>query len=139
VLAIALALGLLIIGGVALWGALTNRDSGKPVAVTPLPSGVVSSQASDSQSTGQPPGNQGGNTIVIQCLAVQCPVFVAGPGPTDVQFHGDLLQNDRRIFTATRLTVAVDDASTVSVTINGRQQARGRRGKSKTYDAPPQQ
>jgi hypothetical protein len=139
VLAVALALGLLIIGGVALWGALTNRDSGKPVAATPLPSGAVSSKASDKQPTQQPPGNQGGNTIVIHCLAVQCPVFVAGPGPTDVQFHGNLTQNERRIFTETRLTVAVDDASTVSVTINGRQQARGRRGESKTYDAPAQQ
>jgi hypothetical protein len=128
-LAVVLAFGLLIVGGIALWGALT-KDSGKPGAATPAPSGASRSGGSTSQI---------GNTVIIHCLAAQCPVFVAGPGPTDVQFNGNLGQNDRRVFNETRLTVSVQDASTVSVTINGQVQPKGRPGEQKTYEVPPRQ
>jgi hypothetical protein len=129
-LAVVLAFGLLIVGGVALWGALTNKDNGKQRAGTPAPSGASRSGGSTSQI---------GNTVIIHCLATQCPVFVAGPGPTDVQFNGNLGQNERRVFNETRLTVSVQDASTVSVTINGQVQPKGRPGEQKTYEVPPQQ
>jgi hypothetical protein len=129
-LAVIVAIGLLIIGGIALWGALTGKDSGKPGAVTPAPSGASRSGGSTSQI---------GNTVIIHCLAAHCPVFVAGPGPTDVQFNGNLGQNERRIFNETRLTVSVQDASTVSVTINGKEQPKGQPGEQKTYEVPPKQ
>ena len=83
--------------------------------------------------TGQPPP-----AIVSlweQYLAVQCPVFVGGPGPNDVQFNGNLTHDESLVFNETRLTVAVQDASTVSVTINGRQQPRGGHG-PQTYEVP---
>jgi hypothetical protein len=134
VIAVVLAFGLLIIGGIALWGALTSKDGEKPNAASPTPSSVGSSTKSKAPST-----SQIGNTIVIHCLATQCPVFVSGPGPTDVQFNGNLSQNERRIFNETRLTVAVQDASTVTVTINGKLQPRGARGEAKTYEVPSPQ
>lgn len=132
VLAVAVAFALLIIGGIALWGALTSKDAEKPSAAAPTPAG-------DGKTTApaQPTRSSRviGNTIVIHCLAVQCPVFVSGPGPNDVQFNGNLTHDESRIFNETRLTVAVQDASTVSVTINGRQQPRGGHG-PQTYEVP---
>lgn len=135
VLAVGAAVGLLIIGGMALWGALTNKGSDKPNTASTLPTTAGSTKA---KAPGSSPG-QVGNTIIIHCLAAQCPVFVSGPGPTDVQFNGNLTQNEQRIFNETRLTVAVQDASTVAVTINGRPQPRGRRGEAKTYEVPSPQ
>ena len=129
------AFGLLIVGGIALWGALTSKDGEKPNAAPPTPSSVGSSTAKPKPSS----PNQVGNTIVIHCLATQCPVFVSGPGPTDVQFNGSLSQNERRIFNETRLTVAVQDAGGVTVTINGQLQPKGRRGEAKTYEVPSPQ
>jgi hypothetical protein len=136
-LAITLALGLLIVGGTMLWGAWTKDSSSSQAASSPSPSGSASTTPSRSSGNSTPPDHPAGNTVVIQCLAVQCSVFVAGPGPTDVQFNGKLSRDERRIFSATRLTVAVDDASTVNVTINGHQQPRGRRGEPGTYAVPP--
>jgi hypothetical protein len=134
VIAVVLALGLLIIGGIALWGALTSKAGEKPNAVSPTPSSVGSNTKSKA-----PPSSQVDNTVVIHCLAAQCPVFVSGPGPTDVQFNGNLGQNERRIFTGSRLTAAVQDASMVTVTINGKLQPKGARGEAKTYEVPSPQ
>jgi hypothetical protein len=138
VLAVVLALGLLIVGGIALWGALTNKQSTKSLAGTPAPSGAKTSKAA-----GKPvrttPANPVDNTVVIHCLAAACPVFVAGPGPTDVQYRGNLGQNDRRVFNGSRLVVQLDDAGIVTVTINGRLQPRPRQGVPKTYEVPAQQ
>lgn len=136
VLAVLVAFGLLIIGGIALWGALTGKnDTKQSSAATSAPSGATDTKQTDRASA---PAGQDGNTIAVHCLAVQCQVFVAGPGANDVQFNGNLSQNETRIFNGTRLTVAVQDASTVDVTINGRQQTKGKRGVPATYEAPSQ-
>jgi hypothetical protein len=132
VIAVVVAFCLLIIGGIALWGALTSKD-GKPSTASSTPASAGSS------SKPKAPSSQVGNTIEIHCLAVQCQVFVAGPGPTDVLFNGNLRQNERQTFNETRLTVAVQDASTVAVTINGKLQPRGARGDAKTYEVPSSQ
>jgi hypothetical protein len=131
VLAVVLAFGLLIIGGIALWGALTGKDDkDKPSGAASVP--ATATKASSSKVS--PP--ESGNTIEVKCLVTQCPVFVAGPGATDVQFNGNLTQNQTRIFNGTHLTVAVQDASTVAVTINGHPQRRGASGEGKTYETP---
>jgi cytoskeletal protein RodZ len=133
-LAVTLALGLLIVGGTMIWGAWTKDSSS---SASSSPSASPSSRPARTQRTNSPPPDRpAGNTVEIQCLAAQCPVFVAGPGPTDVQFNGKLGHDERRIFSETRLTVAVDDASTVVVTINGRPQPKGRPGQPKTYAVP---
>jgi hypothetical protein len=134
VIAVVLAFGLLIIGGIALWGALTSKAGEKPNAASPTPSSVASATKSKA-----PPSGQVDNTIVIHCLAAQCPVFVSGPGPTDVQFNGNLSQNERRIFTGSRLTAAVQDSSTVTVTVNGKLQPRGGPGEARNYEVPSPQ
>jgi hypothetical protein len=133
VLAVVLAFGLLILGGISLWGALTSKDSdGKS-------SSAASSPSSAANTGANPPPRQVGNSIVIRCLAPQCQVFVGGPGPNDVLFNGNLPQNVRRVFTGTHLVVSVQDASAVSVTVNGKPQPRGRRGEAKTYEVPAEQ
>ena len=131
VLAVVLAFGLLIIGGIALWGALTGKgDKDKPSGAASAPA-----KATKTSSNNVSP-SESGNTIEVKCLVTQCPVFVAGPGATDVQFNGNLRQNEVRTFNETRLTMAVQDASTVAVTINGHPQPRGTHGEAKTYEAP---
>jgi hypothetical protein len=133
-LAVVVAGGLLVIGGMALWGALTGKDEkNKPNAAAPQASGAPGAGTADSPSTS---ASQVGNTITVRCLVAQCPVFVSGPDANDVVFNGNLSQNETRIFSETRLTVAVQDAGGVTVTINGRVQPPGRRGEAKTYEAP---
>lgn len=132
VLAVVVAFGLLVIGGIALWGALTGKDDkDKPGGAAP----PVSSPATKANSS-KASSSVSGNTIEVRCLAVECPVFVAGPSATDVQYNGNLTQNETRTFNGTRLTMAVQDASTVAVTINGHPQPRGARGEAKNYEAP---
>jgi hypothetical protein len=134
VIAVVVAFALLIIGGIALWGALTSKDGEKPNATSPTPS-----SASSATKSKAPPAGQVDNTIVVHCLATQCPLFVSGPTAADVQFNGNLGQNERRIFTGSHLTAAVQDASTVTVTINGKLQPRGGRGEAKNYEVPSPQ
>lgn len=134
VLAVVLACGLLVIGGMALWGALTGKDDkNKPSAASSQASSTAGSSTDTKPSA---PASQVGNTITVRCLVAQCPVFVSGPGANDVQFNGNLRQNETRIFNETRLTVAVQDAGGVTVTINGHVQPPGRHGEAKTYEAP---
>ena len=136
VLAVVVAFALLIIGGIALWGALTSKDGEKSAAATsPTPSGGASKGAGTTTARPSHSAGQVGNTIIVHCLITQCPVFVSGPGPSDVVFNGNLTRDERRIWNETRLTVAVQDASTVTVTINGRLQPRGGHGPL-TYEAP---
>lgn len=131
-LAVVLACGLLVIGGMALWGALTGKDEKNKPTAAPSQA-ATSAAATDKPSTSS---SQVGNTITIRCLTAQCPVFVSGPSANDVVFNGNLGQNETRIFSETRLTVAVQDAGGVTVTINGHVQPPGRHGEAKTYEAP---
>ena len=139
VLAVTMALGLLIVGGVSLWGALT-KDASKTASSPPDPSssGTPPPANATKQSNGAPSA-QSGNEIDVQCLVSQCQVFVAGPGATDVIFQGALVKGERRRFTGTRLIMQVDDAGTVSVAVNGQQQPKGHRGQQHTYRAPAKQ
>jgi hypothetical protein len=132
-LAVVLAVGLLIVGGTALWGALTGKDDKTPAASTPSPSASKTTTTKAAPSGTQ---SQSGNTIEVQCLVAPCDVFVSGPGPNDIQFNGTLGPQEKRIFNGTRLMLAVQDSSGVAVTINGRPQARGRHGEAKTYEVP---
>ncbi|GAA4630224.1 hypothetical protein GCM10023196_054690 [Actinoallomurus vinaceus] len=139
VLAVTLALGLVIVGGVSLWGALT-KDASKTASSSPDPS-------SSGQAKVTPPGKhasseprvQSGNEIDVECLVAQCPIFVAGPGATDVIYQGSLVKGETQKFSETRVIMKVDDASTVNVTVNGQRQPRGRRGQEHIYKAPAKQ
>ncbi len=134
-LAVGLVVGLLVVGGVALWGALTSKDGSKNPSAQPSASVATKSKPAGKPTSGTP-ANPVGNTVELHCLAAQCQVFVAGPGPTDVQFNGNLAQNERRVYNETQLTVVVADASSVAVTINGHQQVLGKHGQPKTYEVP---
>jgi hypothetical protein len=135
VLAVVVAFGLLIIGGIALWGALTSKDGEKPNAASPSPSSTAN--AGETQPNGH--ASQVGNSVEVRCLAAQCKVFVSGPGAEDIVFNNYLRRNERYVFNETRLVVRVWDASAVTVTINGQQQPRGTRGQAKTYEVPASQ
>ncbi|GAB3989997.1 hypothetical protein GCM10029978_116700 [Actinoallomurus acanthiterrae] len=139
VLAVTLALGLVIVGGVSLYGALT-KDASKTASSTPEPSssGPATSTASGKHTSSEP-RVQSGNEIDVQCLAAQCPIFVAGPGATDVIWQGSLVKGETHQYTGTRVILQVDDASTVSVTVNGQRQPKGHRGQPRTYKAPAKQ
>ncbi|GAA0358599.1 hypothetical protein NE235_17710 [Actinoallomurus spadix] len=135
VLAVTLALGLVIVGGISLWGALT-KDASKTASSVPEPSSSAVTPTDAGRSKRSAPSAQSGNEIDVQCLVAQCQIYVAGPTATDVIAHGALSRGERRRYTGTRLILQVDDASTVSVVINGQQQPKGRRGQQRTYHAP---
>ncbi|WP_433179284.1 hypothetical protein [Actinoallomurus sp. CA-150999] len=139
VLAVTLALGLVIVGGVSLYGALT-KDASKTASSSPDPStSGQATQTASSKHASSEPKVQSGNEIDVQCLVAQCPIFVAGPGATDVIWQGSLIKGEVRKFSETRVIMQVDDASTVSVTVNGQRQPRGHRGQARTYKAPTKQ
>lgn len=128
-----LALGLLIVGGIALWGALTSGTS-KPSS---SPSTIASNNnppASKPQTTSQaqPSPLASSTALVVKCLAAQCHLYVAGPGPTDVLFNDSIGQGVIRLFDEPHLSLVVDNASAVQVIINGKVQPQGPRGQ-KTY------
>ncbi|MEV5750093.1 hypothetical protein AB0L00_19915 [Actinoallomurus sp. NPDC052308] len=138
VLAVSLALGLVIVGGVSLWGALT-KDASKTASTAPDPSSSAVAPSDTAKSKRSAPSAQSGNEIDVQCLVAQCQIYVAGPSATDVVYNGSLAHGERKSYTGTRLLLQVDDASTVSVVVNGRQQSRGRHGQQRTYYAPAKQ
>lgn len=127
-LAVVLAVGLLIVGGVALWGAL-NKDSSSKAATPPSsPSVQPTGKKSSSGAT------SGDYTVQIRCLAAQCPLYVANAG--GILFNNHLVQGDTRTYEDIRLTVVTDDASTVQITINGQVQPRGKPRERRTYQLP---
>lgn len=120
-----LALGLLIVGGIALWGALTT-DTSKPSS-SPSANANNNPPASKPQTStqAQPSPLTSSTALIIKCLAAQCKVYVGGPGPNDVDFNGYLSQGTTRFFDQQHLSLVVDDASAVQITINGKLQPPG--------------
>ena len=133
VAAVALAIALLVIGGVALWGALTSE----PARPGPETSGADPPAESGSAPPRRPEQSRTsaftGDALVVRCRAPRCGVFISSPPNNDVLFNGTLRQGDERTADEPRMTLVVSDGSTVDVYINGKLQAKGPPGKRKYY------
>jgi hypothetical protein len=131
--AIVLAIALLVVGGVALRGALTSA---------PATPGPVTSNADPPASSGPATASRPRQTVastatsdalLVRCRAVKCGVFISSVPDNDVLFNGTLGQGDQRTADEPRMALVVSDGSAVDVYINGRLQKKGARGKRHVY------
>ncbi|HEX6469807.1 MAG TPA: DUF4115 domain-containing protein [Streptosporangiaceae bacterium] len=132
VAAVVLAIALLVVGGVALWGALTSAPAkpgpGASRADPPAVSGAASSKprpAASSTSTT--------DALIVRCRAPRCGVFISSVPDGDILFNGTLKQGDERHADEPRMALVVSNAGAVDVFINGRLAPKGPPGKRKTY------
>jgi hypothetical protein len=133
--AVALAIALLVVGGVALWGALTSG----PARPGPATSQADPPAATQSTSTGRPRQPQpsaatdGGVALVVRCRVAKCGVFISSSPDNDVLFNGFLRQGEVRRADEPRMNLVVSDSGGVDVIINGKLQPKGAPGKRQTY------
>jgi hypothetical protein len=132
--AVALAIALLVVGAVALWGALTSEPAqpgpgsskaDPPAASQPVPSGKTKPPATSSVADGF--------ALVVRCRAARCGVFISSVPDNDVLFNGNLGPGEERHADEPRMNLVVSDGSSVEVYINGRLQAKGSPRKRKYY------
>jgi eukaryotic-like serine/threonine-protein kinase len=132
--AVALAIALLVVGGVALWGAMTSAPA------TPGPGGSKADPPAASQSA--PSGKSkspatstvtGGDALVVRCRVAKCGVFISSVPDNDVLFNGNLGLGEERHADEPRMNLVVRDGGAVDVYINGKLQPRGAPGKRKYY------
>ena len=133
--AVALAIALLVVGGVALWGALTSEPARPGPATSQADPPANSGSARPSGKPKQPDTSTatGGNALVVRCRAARCGVFISSSPDNDVLFNGVLGQGEVRRADEPRMNLVVSDGSSVDVFINGRLQTKGAPGKRRIY------
>lgn len=140
-LAVLAVLGLLILGALSLWGAMSTPGKGASLP----PAGGFSDPEVQSGATPRrpPPGASRSNrtpgrpvpgspTLVLRVTGQATKVFVRATNGT-VVFNGVLQQGAQRRYNYRRIDLVVADASAVQVTINGVPQQRGLPGQRKAY------
>jgi hypothetical protein len=124
----------LVVGGVALWGALTSE----PVSPGPASSRADPPAATQTTSTGrprppQPSAATDGAALVVRCRAARCGVFISSSPDHDVLFNGFMRKGEERRADEPRMNLVVSDSGGVDVYINGELQPKGTAGKRKIY------
>lgn len=117
-----LALALLIVGGIALFGALTN-DSAVPV---PSATAVTTAPQSDGVASTAPAGS---HVLFIRVTGSSASVYVSTPGNTQTLNKGTLNHGEVRYFDLSEMVVVVDPAQNVDVQIRGKSVSKGKAGK----------
>jgi hypothetical protein len=130
---VALAIALLAVGGVALWGALTS----KPARPSPAQSKADPPASSAAKPSGKAPqshsaaGNS--NALIVRCRVAKCALFISASPDNEVLFNGFITQGEVRQFDDPRMNLVVRDSSTVDVYVNGKLQPKSTPGKRQTY------
>jgi hypothetical protein len=122
VTAVVLALALLIVGGIALFGALTNQSA----APGPTPTVVTQTRQSGKVSATSPAGL---HALLIQVTGGAAQVYVATPGNAQTLYKGPLNHGEVRYFDLPEMVVVVDPAENVEVRIHGKTVSKGKAGK----------
>jgi hypothetical protein len=134
--AVALAIALLVVGGVALWGALTSEPARPGPATSQAdPPAAARSTASATARPRQPQTSTagGGGALLVRCRAAKCGVFISSSPDNDVLFNGIMRQGEERRADEPRMNLVVSDSGGVDVYINGKLQPKGTPGKRKIY------
>ena len=120
-----LALALLVVGAIALFGAMTSKPDAPGTTVSGTPGGPTRSPQSAAVTQG-PSATQ--HALVIKATG-PVDVYVATPGNTKTLLNGTLNAGDIRTYDDRELVVTVDPAQNVQVLINGKVVSKGQSGK----------
>jgi hypothetical protein len=132
-LAILVVVALIVVGVLALIGSL---KSDSPAPGSSGSAGRVV-QTDQRVSSGTPPVEQtsaGADvpTVLVECRADRCPLFVRVTGGDVVQ-DGDLSRGQQAVYTQLNLDVVLADASTVYVEVNGKARSPGKPGERQSF------
>jgi hypothetical protein len=122
VAAVVLALALLIVGGIALFGALTNQSA----IPGPSATAVTKAPQSGGASTTEPAGV---HALFIRVTGASASVYISTPGNTQTLFKGTLNHGEVRYFDLPEMVVVVDPAQNVDVQIHGKTVSKGKSAK----------
>ena len=129
-------LALIAFGFASVIGSLIPRNSGVTRASTePAGAGSTGDSAGDSTGDPEPSASRQADsvpTIVVECLAQVCPVFLRVPGG-DVLVDRDLERGERAAYYEPRIDVVLNDAGAVRVIVNGVERRRGEQGERQTF------
>lgn len=128
-----LAIALLVVGGVALWGALTSKPAKPGPTTSRADPPAVSGAAPSSKPNPAASSTSTTDALIVRCRAPRCGVFISSVPDGDILFNGTLRQGDERTADEPRMALVVSDGSAVDVFINGRLAPKGPAGKRKTY------
>jgi hypothetical protein len=130
---VVLALALLVVGGVALWGALTSEPAAPSPGSTRAEPPASTEAAPSSRQPQSATTSRTNEALVVRCRVARCGVFISAIPGNEVLFNGNLGQGETRQADEPRMNLVVSDGSAVDVFINGKLQAKGAAGKSKTF------
>jgi hypothetical protein len=123
--AVVLALALLIVGAIALFGAMTSKPDAPGTTTSGTPGSPSRSPQSAAVSQAPPAGR---HALVIKATGT-VNVYVATPGNTKTLLNGTLNAGDIRTYDDKELVITVDPAQNVQVLINGKVVSKGQNGK----------
>lgn len=129
-LAVVLALVLLVVGGIALFGALTS-DAAAPSSPQATPTNVrsVASPPRSRTASAQSQASFASRSLVIKVTGAPTKVYVAISGNTSqVLENGVLNTGDIRQYDEAPLDVVITNGGAVDVWIYGRRQTKGQPG-----------
>jgi hypothetical protein len=137
VLAVALALVLLIIGGLALFGALTSGPEG-PERGGPQASPQTGSNVSVTRSAVRTTKPAVQHTLALKVVGAPTRVIVltGGGGDREVLLDQVLGTGDIQYFDRAPLDVVVADGGAVDIYVHGKRQRRGTQGERAEYHVP---
>jgi hypothetical protein len=122
VAAVVLALALLIVGGIALFGALTSPSTHSGSSSTAVTSAPHSVSASTTLSTDV-------HALLVRVTGASASVYVSTPGNTQTLYKGTLNHDEVRFYDQAEMVVVVDPAQNVDVQIHGKTVSKGKTGK----------
>ena len=126
-----LALALLIVGAIALFGAVTSKPDAPGTTVSGTPDGTSRTQQSAAVPSSQPVGQ---HVLVLRAKG-QVTVYVAAPGNTKTFINSILNKGDIRTLDEKEMVVTVDPAQNVQVLVKGEDVSKGQNGR-KSFTVP---
>jgi hypothetical protein len=123
---VVLALALLIVGAIALFGAMNSSNG--PTA-TPTATAAASAPHAQQPSTSSAVPNPGPHAVVLRVIGPSVSVTVSNSSNTVVLLRGTLVRGEVRTYDDPDLVVTVDQAQNVDVEIHGKLVSKGKIGR----------
>ncbi|MEV7964824.1 hypothetical protein AB0O34_02440 [Sphaerisporangium sp. NPDC088356] len=131
-LAILVVLALIVVGVLSLMGSLKSDDQGTAPPGTGATGQVSRMSPASSPSVDQTSADAEIPTLLVECRADRCPLFVRVTGG-DVVEDRELSRGQQAVYSQPNLDVVLDDASTVYVEVNGEARSPGKPGERQSF------